>query len=169
MVATLLVGNRGFLDANLPLFLALPALMALIVRRSPQLPELLFAGAWSGGTWLTYALFSVNYSGYCCSIRWFVPLLAPAYYVLAVFLSRYPRYRLDFLVLSCWGAVLAALMWSKGPWEASIPYYWLVQVAALLSWMACWAYRRWRETINDEQTRKERRLGDSSHKPLNIN
>ena len=62
--------------------------------------------AWCGGTWLLYAALSNNYSGPCCSIRWFVPFLAPAYYVLALLLKRFPEYRWDFYVLSGWGAVL---------------------------------------------------------------
>jgi len=35
---------------------------------------------WCLGVWLLYAALSNNYGGLCCSIRWFVPLLAPAVY-----------------------------------------------------------------------------------------
>jgi hypothetical protein len=166
----LLIGKRGFLRANLPLFLAVPALAWLLIRRTPQWPEVVFAAVFSGGIWLMYALFSVNYSGWCCSIRWFVPLLAPAYFVLAVFLRFYPRYGWDLLVLSGWGAILGRVMWEGGPWVvrfslASIPSLWdaaqlvrwalpsmadtpddrMLQEAALLSWLICWLCRRgWR-------------------------
>jgi hypothetical protein len=169
----LLIGKRGFINANLPLFLAVPALVFLLLRRTPQWPEVLYATALSGGIWLLYALFSVNYSGWCCSIRWFVPLLAAAYYVLAVFLRSYPRYGWDLLVLSGWGAVVAWLMWKGGPWEgrfslAPIPLLldgvnwvrqtlpWMsktaddrmLQWAALVSWLVCWLCRRgWRTSL----------------------
>jgi hypothetical protein len=140
--AALLVGKSGFLCFNLALFVALPAIVVLLRHRTRELPEVLFTGFWCGGTWLAYALTSTNYSGQCCSIRWFVPLLAPAYLVLGVFLRQFPRYRGDFLVLSAWGAVIAALAWSRGPWmQHLLPGYWLVEGAALLSWAS---YRVWK-------------------------
>jgi hypothetical protein len=162
----LLIGDRGFLNANLPLFLAVPALVVLLLRRTPQWPEVAFAAVFSGGTWLIYAAFSNNYSGWCCSIRWFVPLLAPAYYVLAVFLRHYPRYGWDLLVLSAWGAIAAGLMWEGGPWKmhyslaplplleegaelvrrtlpwtSEVPDDQMLQGAALVSWLICWLCR----------------------------
>jgi hypothetical protein len=165
--ATLLIGDRGFIDANLPLFLAVPALVVLLLRRTPHRPEIVFGAAWCGGTWLIYAALSNNYSGGCCSIRWFVPLLAPAYFVLAVFLHYYPRYGWDLLILSVWGAIAAGLMWEEGPWAmvvslssvpflqsgielmwdwhpwlAELPDYWKLQGTALLSWLVCWIWRR---------------------------
>ena len=91
---------------------------------------------WAGGTWLVYALNSNNYSGMCCTIRWFVPLLAPAYFVLAVFLREQPRYRADFLILSFWGILLAGLAWWYGPWiQHMVPLFWPLEAAALLSWI----------------------------------
>jgi hypothetical protein len=153
--AALLVGKQGFLGHNLPLFLAVPAIVMLLWRRTPELPEVLFAGSWCGGTWLAYALTSTNYSGACCSIRWFVPLLAPAYLVLAVFLRQYPRYRPDFLILSGWGAVIAGLAWSEGPWmKHMVPGFWPLQAAALVSWVG---YRSW-------QRRQEKRGGKAPGK-----
>jgi len=140
--AALLVGKRGFLGHNLPLFLALPGIVALLRWRTPELPEILYAACWSGGTWLAYALLSTNYSGVSASIRWFVPLLAPGYYVLAIFLREHPRYQKDFLVLSGWGAVVAGLMWWKGPWmKRMVPFYWPLVAAALLSWILSWTRR----------------------------
>ena len=111
------------------------------MRRGREFPELLFIGVWSGGTWLEYALFSTNYSGTSCTIRWFVPLLAGGYYVLAVFLRAYPCFQLDLAVLSAWGCVAAVVMWCNGPWHFVVPRLWLIQIAALLSWSGCWAYR----------------------------
>jgi hypothetical protein len=138
----LLFGKRGFIGHNLPLFLFLPALGFLLTKRPRELPEALFAAACCGGTWLAYGLTSNNYSGLCCSIRWFVPLLAPAFYVLAVFLRETPQYVADFAILSGWGVVLAAIMWWHGPWiQHMVPLFWPIQAAALTSWLA---YRTWR-------------------------
>ncbi|HMC65084.1 MAG TPA: hypothetical protein VKI65_09090 [Gemmataceae bacterium] len=141
--AALLVGKRGFLCHNVPLFLLLPGMVMLVRRRVQETPELLFGVGWCGGTWLLYAALSNNYSGPCCSIRWFVPFLAPAYYVLALLLKRFPEYRWDFYVLSGWGAVLGILMWSQGPWtQHMVPFFWPIQGAALVSWCFCWHWRR---------------------------
>jgi hypothetical protein len=132
----LLFGKHGFVGHNLPLFLALPAIVVLLWRRTPEWPEILFAGCWCGGTWLAYSLTSCNYSGLCCSIRWFVPLLAPAYYVLAVALQRCPEWRGDFLILSGWGMFLMGIAWCYGPWiRHLVPGFWPLQGMALLCWL----------------------------------
>jgi hypothetical protein len=141
--AGLLVGKRGFLGHNLVLFLALPALVFLLRRRIAEVPELLFAAACCGGIWLAYALTSTNSSGLCCSIRWFVPFLAPGYYVLAVYLREQPRMVGVFLLLSGWGLVMAGLMWWQGPWvKHMVPYYWPLQAAALVSVIGYWRWQR---------------------------
>jgi hypothetical protein len=140
--ASLLFGKRGFFGHNLPLFLTLPALVFLIRRRPRELPEILCALAWSVGTWLIYAVGSTNSSGLAASIRWFVPLLAPAYFLAALFLRERPEYRADFLILSAWGLIMAGLMWWKGPWmPRMVPLFWPLQAAALVSWLG---YRVWR-------------------------
>jgi hypothetical protein len=137
----LLFGKQGFICHNLALFLAFPALGLLFRRRLPHRPELTFALGWCAATWLLYAVLSNNYGGACCSVRWFVPFLAPAYYLLAVYLRQYPRYRREFVVLSLWGGVLAVFMWRQGPWTLHvIPVLWPVVGAALACWMVC----RWR-------------------------
>jgi hypothetical protein len=134
--ASMLFGERGFLGHNLPLFLAVPALIALVCSPGDELPEVVCAVIWAGGTWLVYALASNNLSGPCCSIRWFVPLLAPAYFVLAVFLRRWPEYVADLLILSGWGGLLLSIMYSYGPFVLKfVPYFWPIQGAALLSWL----------------------------------
>jgi hypothetical protein len=133
----LLVGKRGFISHNLALYLAVPGGLALLRKRVAEAPEIIFAMCWCGGTWLAYALTSNNYAGVCCSIRWFVPLLAPGYYVLALLLRQHPVYWRDFVVLSAWGAVLAALMWWRGPWMKHMaPLFWPIQAGVLLSWIA---------------------------------
>src|SRR5439155_14738078 len=125
----LLVGKRGFLGHNLALYLGVPAVLLRLrshsrKRRRGESPELALAMGWCVGVWLLYAATSTNYSGACCSVRWFVPLLAPGYYILAVFLRDHPRFRPDFVVLSVWGAAMAPLMWWKGPWMLRmVPQY----------------------------------------------
>lgn len=141
--ADMLLGKRGFLGHNVSLFLALPALLVLLRRRLVEWPELLLGGAWCGGTWLLYAATSNNSSGLCCSIRWFVPLLAPCYYVLGLLLREYPRMSWVFLILSGWGGVMAGLMWWQGPWmKHMVPLYWPIQSAAFLSLAIYWNRRR---------------------------
>lgn len=137
----LLVGKKGFLLYNPPLLMAVMALPVLLRRRPHRLkehPELLFAAAVSIGTWAVYSVMSTNYSGVCASIRWFVPLLAPAFYILAVHLRESPASWPSFVVLACFGVVLALVMWWKGPWMErmmpTVPFYWLWVCTALPSW-----------------------------------
>jgi hypothetical protein len=131
----MLLGKRGFIGHNPALYLLVPVAVVLLKKRAPQRPPLAFAAAWAGATWLLYAATSHNYSGANCSIRWFVPLLAPAYYALSVVLERYPAYRVDFLLLSGWGLLLMAIAWWHGPWTTTmVPGYWPIQIAALVSW-----------------------------------
>ncbi len=136
----LLFSGRGFILCNVPLLLAAPAGLLLLWRRRPERPLLWLGALWAAGTWLVYAALSTNYSGVCCSIRWFVPLLAPAYLALAVLVRDHPSFRLDLLLLSAWGAWLSWLMWDEGPWGNSelpqSPAFWLVQVGALATWAA---------------------------------
>jgi hypothetical protein len=147
--AALLAGKQGFLGHNPTLFLLLPSLWYLL-RRAPELPEVLFAYALCGGAWLAYAVSSNNCSGPCLSIRWFVPLLAPAYYLLAVGLTRCPRALPDLLVLGLGGAALAAVGWWHGPWIAHmVPGLWPIQGAALLGLAE---YRLRRRLIAPRQT-----------------
>jgi hypothetical protein len=139
--ASMLLGKRGFLLHNLPLLLAVPATLLLLRRRPAARAELAYLAGWCAATWLMYAGLSSNSSGVCCSIRWFVPFLAPAYYALAIFLRDWPQYRAYLLILSAWGLLGAAMMWHAGPWMANmVPFYWPIIAAALLS---CWVYGRW--------------------------
>jgi len=141
----LLVGKQGFLSHNLPMFPAVAGFFILWRRNPVQRPELLFCAALSVGAWLVYAVGSTNHSGNCCSVRWFVPLLAPGYYVLAELLRELPSYRRDLLLLSGFGAVLAAVCWWHGPWYSRVPLgwgFWVIYPAALVAWGACELARR---------------------------
>ncbi|HTU92642.1 MAG TPA: hypothetical protein VMF69_21350 [Gemmataceae bacterium] len=135
--ASMLAGKRGFLGHNLPLFLTIPALFVLLWHHREIRREVLWAAGCCAGVWLLYAATSNNSSGQCCTIRWFVPLLAPAYFVLALLLRHYPRYRLDLLLLSGWGTLLVMLM-REGPWMGGmVPFFWPIQAATLGSWGLC--------------------------------
>jgi hypothetical protein len=139
----LLFGKQGFIGHNLPLFLAAPAAVALLKRRVPQWPELFFAALFCGGTFFAYALTSSNSSGRCCSIRWFVPFLAPGYYVLALYLRECPGQWKPFLILSSWGALLGSIMWWHGPWILHmVPWFWPIQGAALITWLSYSLWQR---------------------------
>src|SRR5262249_7202857 len=129
--------KRGFLGHNLPLFLALVALVPLLKRHLAETPEIVCGVVWSLGTWLLYAASSTNGSGLCCSVRWFLPLLVPGYLVLVLALREWPALRIDLLVLSGFGALLTAYLWYLGPWaQPWLAVYWPFQACALLTWLA---------------------------------
>lgn len=131
----LLFGRRGFLTHNLPLIPAFFLGCVLMWKCGRERPEIMFCGVWAAGTWMLYAINSNNASGACCSIRWFVPLLAPGYYVLALGLRQYPTYTKDFIVLAGWGALLGVLMARTGPWTSLPPaMLWVVVALAMLHW-----------------------------------
>ncbi len=134
--ASMLFGKKGFIGHNLPLFLMLPAFVTLWRHRRDTRRELTWAAACWCGTWLIYAAMSNNSSGRCCSIRWFVPLLAPGYFVLALLLRYDSWRRMDLTMLSAWGGLLAIMM-RDGPWMGGmVPLFWPIQASALLSWGA---------------------------------
>jgi hypothetical protein len=90
---------------------------------------------WSVGGWLLYAATSNNYSGVCVSIRWLLPMLAPAYLFLALLLRERPECRLDLLLLSAWSLVWAAAAWWTGPWDRpALPLFWVVVCGGLICW-----------------------------------
>ena len=100
--------------------------------------------AWCTLTWLMYAVLSNNMGGGCCSVRWFVPFLAPGFWWLALVLRDRPERRPEFVALAAWGAVLAGLMWWKGPWAMRmVPMMWPVVGMALIAWgVVVWRRRR---------------------------
>jgi hypothetical protein len=152
----LLVGKRGFCCHNPALYLSAGAALAFAYVPARRSPLLLFTWLWCGGTWFLYAVSSSNWSGSCCSIRWFVPFLAPAYGLLALALAAWPDRIGDLVVLSAWGAVQGLLMWHEGPWMTHmVPGFWVIQGAAILSWVAYRYYgRRRRLTEEPVMTRQ---------------
>ena len=133
----LLFGGRGFLTHNLALLLALPGAAMLLRARVLETRQILFAIGFSLGSWLLYSATSTNHAGLCCSVRWFVPLLAPGFYIVALMLRHDPRCETDMAILSTGGVILGALMWWQGPWMAHmVPGFWLILTATLLTWLA---------------------------------
>ena len=142
--ASLLGGKHGILTHNLPLLLCLPAL-AMLCRRGPWRLELAACLGWCGASWALYSLMSNNHSGGSCSVRWFVPFLAPGFFLLAIHLKEHPHQVTDLAILGIWGVVLGLIMWTIGPWTVRmIPGLWPVVGAALASWLglAIWRSRK---------------------------
>lgn len=131
----ILVGQRGFLSNNLMLYLAVVGIPPLLRLRFREKPELLCGLAWCAGAYLMYATLSNNYAGGCLSIRWFVPLLAPAFLGLALLLRERPEWTRDFVILSCWNVVWILPAWWYGPWwRPSLLLYWFVLAGGLTHW-----------------------------------
>jgi hypothetical protein len=127
----------GFFWHNLPLLLTISGAFVTWRKRPQETPELAALGAWAVMTWLLYAALSVNHSGDCCSVRWFVPLLAAGYYLLAVLVRDHLRYNFGFLALTAIGIGLAACMWQAGPWEEpNSPLFKQLQLAGAIAWLA---------------------------------
>lgn len=141
----LLFGKKGFMLHQPVLILAFLGGIAVAIKNRtlvPELPEIVFCFAWSGATWLFYAWGSNNSGGICATIRWFVPLLAPGYYVLLAVLRHRPNLYPDFLALAAGGMLLSVLMWYYGPWMKMVPGYWVILAITLLGWSAAARRRR---------------------------
>jgi len=134
------LGQSGFLLHNLPLLVAPAAALHLLRRHEPfvERPVVLAALALTTATWAVYTAGSNNFSGMALSIRWFVPLLAPLYYVVAVHLRLARREWRPFAVLTAAGAGVAFDEWLVGPWTPFVPhiaqYLGLAVIAILVLW-----------------------------------
>ena len=138
----LLYGKKGFLLHNPPLMLAVGGLGLLLWRRVPERPSLIAFGLWAVTTWLLYAATSRNLSGECLSVRWFVPLIAAGYLVLAVLVREVPAARSDLILLMVAGLVLCVEATIRGPWHGRIlKTYWPVVGITLFAWGALWVRR----------------------------
>lgn len=123
----MLVGQKGFLGHNLPAYLAVAATPWLLTKKFKDKSLLVFAVLFSAGAFLAYAVSSNNYSGRCLSIRWFVPLLAPAYLMLGLALRARPSLIRYLIALSTSSAIWAALAWFIGPWQTPpLIWYWII-------------------------------------------
>ena len=111
MQLELLFGRKGFLGNNPALFLPLVMRPWLIGKRYPERRIVVAGLAWAVGTWLLYAATSVDMSGLCCSVRWFVPLLVPGFVALGIVLREWPFTHVDALILGSGGTLLRLAVW----------------------------------------------------------
>src|SRR5262245_51225747 len=131
----LLFGKKGFLLYSLPLILAVLALPWVLRRPFRERPAVIALSVWAIATWILYAATSRNLSGLCLSIRWFVPLLAPGYLVLAVIARDFPSWRRDIAVLATGAVTLTGELVWRGPWDGHIPkLFWPVVGLSLVGW-----------------------------------
>ena len=131
----LLLGKKGFLTHNPPLLLAVAAGVLVLKRAGRDRVELLALVAWCVVGWLMYGVLSKNHGGGCVSVRWFVPFLAPGFWLLAKLIAERPELRRDFVALAVWGVPLAVSAWAVGPWwMRNVPGYWWVFGGSLLTW-----------------------------------
>jgi hypothetical protein len=132
----LLFGRAGFLLHNLPLLLGIPGFFLLARgKRLAEWPGLVALLAGCAGVWLVYAISSRNLSGLGCSIRWFLPMIAPGYFLLAVIVREQPQYRRDLRLLTAGGVILMGVGWSQTIWWGKmIPGFWFILAATLISW-----------------------------------
>lgn len=133
----LLIGESGFLVFNLPLFLAIAMGWRVFARGGRDRLELAAMILWSVVVVALYATLSDNFGGYCLSIRWFVPLLVPGFWILARLLVELPTLRIEFTVLVAWGLVVSWLSWPSGPWlVVEQPRVNSIAWAAVATWAA---------------------------------
>jgi hypothetical protein len=163
----LLYGKKGFLFHSPPLLLAAAVLPLLVWRRVRERPVLIALSAWALSTWLLYAATSRNLAGVSLSIRWFVPLLATGYLVLAVLIREVPAARTDLALLSVGGLVLTVEGTIRGPWSSHLLYaYWPVIGLMLLAWGVIWARRGWRWMKRRRQGQPLTTAGKESREPF---
>jgi hypothetical protein len=115
----LLFGSRGFLIHNPTLLLAFLGGLFLVRKPFDEFPEFAWAVSWCVATWAIYAVFSTNYAGQCLSIRWFIPLIAPGYMVLAIYMKHFPRHAWALAAVSVYSAYFALDSWQRGPWHTA--------------------------------------------------
>jgi hypothetical protein len=131
----MLLGKSGFLLHNLPMLLLVPGAILFLRRRPRELPEIAAGLAAFVGMWLVYGIGSRNYSGGCCSIRWFLPAIGPAFLALGVLLRDHPWTRRDFALLSVGGSLIMAAAWTRHLWPGKmVPGFWYFLTATLLAW-----------------------------------
>jgi len=139
------VGRRGFVLHNLPLLLAIPGAVCLLVgRRAVEHRTELVAGmAWVMAVAVVYGALSTPGSrGINCSVRWFVPLLAPMFVGLGMVLKRWPRLVTDVWILTTCGMVVVAVAWVGGPFAVTDFRVVLCGTGAALLFWGVWAVYR---------------------------
>ena len=131
----MMVGKNGFLSHSIPLWLLPGAIIILYQHGKEERRILAFALLWVLGAWLLYASASNNYAGGGVAIRWFVPFLAPGYWIVGRLLKAEPRYWPDFIWLSIVGLGLAMAMQFVGMWTIRmVPGLWAFMAIAGIGW-----------------------------------
>jgi len=104
--------GRGFVRFDPTLWLALVGGIGVLGREGRLL------AVWALATWGLYTLGSTNLSGVSVSVRWFLPLLAAGYFVLARALAQRRWLWPQLVWLSLCGGVGCAALWPGGPLES---------------------------------------------------
>jgi hypothetical protein len=131
----LMIGKKGFLTHQPQLFFAVAAVFVLCRLRIIRHDMLLTTIGCFIGVWLLYAATSHNQSGVCVSVRWFVPLIAPAYYWLIHGLRARPDSWIEVAVLALGGVFVNAVDWINGPWQGRVGlFFWIVVAISGCSW-----------------------------------
>ena len=138
----LLGGKKGFLLYAPPLLMLLTGAARLLWWPTAERPAVVAMYAWITMTWLIYAATSRNLSGVCLSVRWFVPLLAPGFVLVAVLARESPGRRPALGVLLVGGWLLVPEFIWRGPWSGRIPVtYWPVVGLTVATWGTISGYR----------------------------
>ncbi|MGL6094659.1 MAG: hypothetical protein ACRC7O_02510, partial [Fimbriiglobus sp.] len=133
----LFFGQKGIISTNLPLWLAAGGAIRVGLWQPARRPALAYCVGWTGIVWLLYAATSNNYGGQCASVRWFVPFLAPGFWVIGLTIAAEPRFRRDLLWLTAVGLPVVGLMWLDGPWmPRMVPGLWGWLAVAGAGWIA---------------------------------
>jgi hypothetical protein len=149
----MLFGKKGFFGHNLILLGAQIGWPLLLRRYYPERRVVLIGLVWSVGVWLLYSATSNNLSGGCCSVRWFVPLLAPGLVALCVLLRDHSKLRQDVLIVGSGGMLLGLGMAIRGPWfQRVMPFYWFIYFGTLSIWLASrWSVRSQTRSSPDDR------------------
>lgn len=130
-------GGGGFLAHNLPLLLAAAGTAVLLIRSPADRRAVGFAAGWVIVGAAPYVLASTDLGGTCLSVRWFLPFLAPGFWIIAMLIRRVPRCAIDLGWLTACGLAVGYLAYRAGPWEnETLPWLDVVWTAALLGWGA---------------------------------
>ena len=86
---------------------------------------------------------SRNLSGACLSIRWFVPLIAPAVLAIAILIRDKPAFRTDLVVMIVAGAILNVELMIRGPWDGRVPWLLWPMVGVTVTIWITLLVRRW--------------------------
>jgi len=111
------VGPKGFLIYNPILWVALWGLVRTIRQKDPFFYEAIVVGAGCVILGLYYVLFTIDYSGWSYSIRWFVPVLPLLFFFLYPYFGAYDERRARNFRMLLGAAVVIAVVGALNPWS----------------------------------------------------